>query len=154
MATHCSILAWKIPRTEEPEGLPSLGLQRIIHHWETERHHHMLAWPISPFNPHSPEGWQQLHFTIKMRTTAQKSKDRTKDQCKSRFKSNSPYASFHNEGLWILHEFLSSIRFYTESGKSSSQGCTFSDRAVLLGFTKRTDQPFLSHCCTWGQSNH
>ena len=27
MATHSSILAGKIPRTEEPGGLPSIGLQ-------------------------------------------------------------------------------------------------------------------------------
>ena len=27
MATHSSILAWKIPRTEEPGGLQSMGLQ-------------------------------------------------------------------------------------------------------------------------------
>ena len=27
MATHSSILAWKIPWTEEPGGLPSMGLQ-------------------------------------------------------------------------------------------------------------------------------
>ena len=31
MATHCSILAWKIPWTEEPGGLQSTGLQRIGH---------------------------------------------------------------------------------------------------------------------------
>ena len=31
MATHCSILAWKIPWTEEPGGLQSTGLQRIRH---------------------------------------------------------------------------------------------------------------------------
>ena len=29
MATHSSILAWKIPRTEEPGGLQSMGLQRV-----------------------------------------------------------------------------------------------------------------------------
>ena len=29
MATHCSILAWKIPWTEEPSGLWSMGLQRV-----------------------------------------------------------------------------------------------------------------------------
>ena len=28
MATHCSILAWRIPWTEEPHGLESVGLQR------------------------------------------------------------------------------------------------------------------------------
>ena len=29
MATHPSILAWKIPWTEEPGGLQSIGLQRV-----------------------------------------------------------------------------------------------------------------------------
>ena len=29
MATHSSILAWKISRTEEPGGLQSLGSQRV-----------------------------------------------------------------------------------------------------------------------------
>ena len=29
MATHASILAWEIPRTEEPGGLQSTGLQSI-----------------------------------------------------------------------------------------------------------------------------
>ena len=31
MATHSSILAWKIPWTEEPGGLQSLGVQRVGH---------------------------------------------------------------------------------------------------------------------------
>ena len=31
MATHSSILAYRIPWTEEPGGLPSLGLQRVGH---------------------------------------------------------------------------------------------------------------------------
>ena len=31
MATDSSILAWKIPRTEEPGGLQSKGSQRIRH---------------------------------------------------------------------------------------------------------------------------
>ena len=29
MATHSSILAWRIPRTEEPGGLQSMRLQRV-----------------------------------------------------------------------------------------------------------------------------
>ena len=29
MATHSSIPAWKIPWTEEPDGLQSIGLQRV-----------------------------------------------------------------------------------------------------------------------------
>ena len=31
MATHSSILAWRIPRTEEPGGLWSMGSQRVGH---------------------------------------------------------------------------------------------------------------------------
>ena len=31
MATHSSILAWKIPWTEEPGRLQSMGLQRVGH---------------------------------------------------------------------------------------------------------------------------
>ena len=31
MATHSSILAWRIPWTEEPGGLQSIGSQRIGH---------------------------------------------------------------------------------------------------------------------------
>ena len=31
MATHSSILAWRIPWTEEPGGLESIGSQRVGH---------------------------------------------------------------------------------------------------------------------------
>ena len=39
MATHCSILAWKIPWTEEPGGLQSKGLQRVRHYLATKPSH-------------------------------------------------------------------------------------------------------------------
>ena len=31
MPTHSSVLAWRIPGTEEPGGLPSMGLHRVGH---------------------------------------------------------------------------------------------------------------------------
>ena len=31
MTTHSSILAWEIPRTEEPGGLQAMGLQKVRH---------------------------------------------------------------------------------------------------------------------------
>ena len=37
MATHSSILAWKIPWTEEPGGLQSMGSQRVRHSLVTEQ---------------------------------------------------------------------------------------------------------------------
>ena len=36
MATHSNILAWKIPWTEEPDRLQSMGLQRVGHDSVTE----------------------------------------------------------------------------------------------------------------------
>ena len=35
MATHSSILAWRIPSIEEPGGLQSMGFQRVRHNWVT-----------------------------------------------------------------------------------------------------------------------
>ena len=36
LATHCGILAWAIPWTEEPGRLQSTGLQRVRHDFATE----------------------------------------------------------------------------------------------------------------------
>ena len=35
MATHSSILAWRIPQTEESSGLQSMGSQRVEYNWAT-----------------------------------------------------------------------------------------------------------------------
>ena len=40
MATHSSILAWRIPWTEEPGGLLSIGPQRVRHDWSDYTHTH------------------------------------------------------------------------------------------------------------------
>ena len=42
MATHSSILAWRIPWTEEPGGLESMGSWRVGHDWATNTH--TLPW--------------------------------------------------------------------------------------------------------------
>ena len=33
MATHSSVLAWRIPGMGEPGGLPSMGSHRVGHNW-------------------------------------------------------------------------------------------------------------------------
>ena len=38
MATHSSILAWRIPWTGEPGGLQSMGSQRVGHDWAHSTH--------------------------------------------------------------------------------------------------------------------
>ena len=41
MATHSSILAWRIPWTEEPGGLQSMGSLRVWHNWSDLAHMHV-----------------------------------------------------------------------------------------------------------------
>ena len=33
MATHSSVIAWRIPGTEDPDGLLSMGSHRVRHDW-------------------------------------------------------------------------------------------------------------------------
>ena len=33
MATHSSVLAWRVPGTGEPGGLPSMGSHGVVHDW-------------------------------------------------------------------------------------------------------------------------
>ena len=42
MTTHSRILAWRIPETEEPGGLRSMGSQRVGHDWSRLAHTHIL----------------------------------------------------------------------------------------------------------------
>ena len=44
MATHSSIPAWKIPWTEEPGGLQSMGSQRVGHDWKTNTFTFSFFW--------------------------------------------------------------------------------------------------------------
>ena len=43
MATHSSILAWRIPWTEEPGGLQPMGFQRAGHDLATEHTHRVIC---------------------------------------------------------------------------------------------------------------
>ena len=44
MTTHSSILAWRIPWTEEPGGLHSIGSRRVGHDWATKQQ--LQQWDI------------------------------------------------------------------------------------------------------------
>ena len=48
MATHSSILTWRIPWTEEPGGLQSMGSQRVGHDWVTDTFFHFSLWGYLP----------------------------------------------------------------------------------------------------------
>ena len=66
MAIHSSILAWRIPRTEEPGELQSIGSHRVRHNWsDFTRMHIKRFWAIRS-NP-EPES---LKFIAEMIQTA------------------------------------------------------------------------------------
>ena len=56
MATHSSILAWKIPWTEDPGRLQFMGSQRVGHDWATSLHFTPWgwSWSLPPIQCHKP----------------------------------------------------------------------------------------------------
>ena len=83
MATHSSILAWRIPQTEEPGGLQSTGLQRahMTEHARVHTHTHThtlhicqcysfsLPHPLLP--PLCPNIWRTSILNFRFITVAQ-----------------------------------------------------------------------------------
>ena len=55
MATSSSILAWRVPWTEEPGGLQSPGSHWVGHNWSNLAHKHLFKYPISPISKPQPE---------------------------------------------------------------------------------------------------
>ena len=66
MAPHSSTLAWKIPWTEEPGGLQSMGLLRVTHNCATSLSlftfmHWRRKWQPTPvFSSGESQGWESL----------------------------------------------------------------------------------------------
>ena len=66
MAPHSSTLAWKIPWTEEPGRLQSMGSKRVRHDWATSLSlftfmHWRRKWQPTPvFLPGESQGWGSL----------------------------------------------------------------------------------------------
>ena len=65
MATPSSCLAWRIPWTEEIDGLQSIGLQRVGHNWSdfahTQIYKRRFVWEISSCDY---GGWNKLQSAI------------------------------------------------------------------------------------------
>ena len=56
LATHSSILAWRIPWAEGPVGLQSMGLQKVGHNWTTNTHC-KSTWLQTVLTPLRPKQW-------------------------------------------------------------------------------------------------
>ena len=62
MATHYRILAWRIPGTEEPSGLPSMGSHRVGHDWSdlAAAAGSIILYTIGPYFHHQFSSVQSL----------------------------------------------------------------------------------------------
>ena len=81
MATHSSILVWRIPWTEEHRGLQSMGLQRVGHDWAT-----------STFTFH--RGTTSLAFVIHLQPIL--------NPCKTILNHNSWEGLVHSHPHWVF----------------------------------------------------
>ena len=52
MAAHSSILGWRVPWTEEPGGLQSMGSQGDGHNFTTKQQYSILNWELSQLSFH------------------------------------------------------------------------------------------------------
>ena len=64
MATHSSILAWRISWTEEPGGLQSMASQTIGHDWTTNTFFLFTVVFIMPLSPQTSYIEQKLHLQM------------------------------------------------------------------------------------------
>ena len=62
MPTHSSILAWRIPWTEEPGGLQSMGLQRVGHDWATNTSTFLSRY----INSITPNNWKDFRSYLEI----------------------------------------------------------------------------------------
>ena len=100
MGTHSSTLAWKIPWTEEPSGLQSMGSWRVGHNWATSLSlftfiHWRRKWQPTPvFLPGETQGqgsrWAAVYGVAQSRT-----------QLKKLSSSSSQIYGFSSSHVWM-----------------------------------------------------
>ena len=85
LATHSSILALRIPWTEEPGGPQSMGSQRVGHGWGTNTHTHMnLQWTQRIYYKKSFVWWHSKNCGIRGRQKYILSKSSNKRENKTK----------------------------------------------------------------------
>ena len=63
MATHSNVLAWRIPWTEEPDGLPSMGSHRVGHDWSDLAAEVLTFFYLLPLPPSSKPAIAVVSFS-------------------------------------------------------------------------------------------
>ena len=109
MATHSSTLAWKIPWTEEPGRLQSMGSLRVRHDWATSLSvftlmHWRRKWQPTPvFLPGESQGrgawWAAIYGVAQSRTRLKWLSSSSSKQREQSFKNLERYETKHS---WLV----------------------------------------------------
>jgi len=141
MATHSSVLAWEIPRTEEIGGLQSKGSPRVRHNWATEQ-------------------WQQGYNSrlfpgfVTLRPLTLKSCHKATEGSKEGLRPWCPQGAFRAQlsviswGLLVGH-LLNSIMWPVIVNEIVHDQGLNHWKSVLLFFLAA----LCLHCCTWAFSS-
>ena len=105
MAIHSSTLAWKIPWTEEPDRLQSMGSQRVGHDWATSLH--FIGFTVA----HST--WEHKLFLMKDQFVLSPTLPSTEDWylCKIQWKWSTGKMPFKQWHINYMPQFFFIIRF-------------------------------------------
>ena len=120
MATHFSILVWRIPWTEEPGGLQSIGSQRVGHNWSNSACIHA----------------QLIHFIIQQKLI---------QHCKAtilKFLKNAP--NRHQRSIWLPLVYRCHILLAACSCRFN-QGFT-TEHIFLLQYFLSQESCLCEHC--------
>ena len=111
MAPHSSTLAWKIPWTEEPGRLQSMGSWRVRHNWATSlslitfMHWRRKWWPNPVFLPGESQGRGSLVGCHLWGRTESDTTETTLQQ-------QQPLAKYQNKIVFISYFFPSFIAIW------------------------------------------
>ena len=88
MATYSSVLAWRIPGTVEPGGLPSVGSHRVGHDWHPTQvllpgksHGWRSLVGCSPWGSYESDTTERLHFHFSLSCTGEGNGTRLQCSC-------------------------------------------------------------------------
>ena len=110
MAIHCTILAWRLPWTEEPGGfLQSTGLQRVRHDWSD------LAWRgCTAF-------WMSNVYTISFCPREEVVKERWRSKCIQYPGPGTVTHALHAGGRWLMSPFTRGLSAWTTATSPGGQ---------------------------------
>ena len=104
MATHSSILSWRILWAEEPDGLQSVWLQRVRHNWATNTFTYIKDNAVKVLHLVCQQIWNTQHLDTGLEKVSFHSSPK-EGQCQRMFELIAQFHSFHMLARWCSKSF-------------------------------------------------